>query len=184
MVFLRSRKRLAVRVDPTFDFGRQEIEIQTPADVRGGPLQNPTLPGPYEEPTVARVNTSTFLLPPCPSPCPADDERFSRGLVIDRYTYTLYALPTDDLDPDTGMPTGKWVANSESLHRVAPSARRHRVPRNVGSVGDIVRARPGSVPLHRRHPQSERGGRVRRRRPWCRRWSHRQWLPTCRWCRW
>lgn len=71
------------------------------------------------------------FFPPCPNPFPADDERFSCGLVIDSYAFTLYALeeetlddlPAPDIDPDTDMPTGNWVVNMghyiESLDALA-----------------------------------------------------------------
>lgn len=48
-----------------------------------------------------------------------DDDRFSCSLVIDSYSFTLYALPmakldglpAPDISPDTGMPSGNWVVN-------------------------------------------------------------------------
>jgi phosphatidylethanolamine-binding protein (PEBP) family uncharacterized protein len=56
------------------------------------------------------------FFPPCPNPFPRDDSRFTCGLVIDSYSFTLYALPTatltnlpaPDLDAN-GLPTGNYV---------------------------------------------------------------------------
>jgi phosphatidylethanolamine-binding protein (PEBP) family uncharacterized protein len=80
------------------------------------------LTGGYHSPEVAgalqwagRNNYGFF--PPCPNPFPRDDARFMCSLVIDSYSFTLYALPTakltnlppPDLDATTGQPTGNYV---------------------------------------------------------------------------
>jgi phosphatidylethanolamine-binding protein (PEBP) family uncharacterized protein len=57
------------------------------------------------------------FFPPCPNPFPKSDARFTCSLVIDSYSFTLYALPmatldslpAPDLDPTSNMPTGNWV---------------------------------------------------------------------------
>jgi phosphatidylethanolamine-binding protein (PEBP) family uncharacterized protein len=78
------------------------------------------------------------FFPPCPNPFPKGDARFTCGLVIDSYSFTLYALPTakltdlpaPDMDATTGNPTGNYVVKMahyiESLSAIAVTEHRGR----------------------------------------------------------
>jgi phosphatidylethanolamine-binding protein (PEBP) family uncharacterized protein len=120
--------------DPALDrFAYHWVMWDIPADVTGLPAgmsdgyNSTDVPGALQWAT--RNNNGFF--PPCPNPFPADDERFSCELLIDSYSFTLYALPTEtledlpeaDINPDTGMPSGNWVVNMghyiESLDALA-----------------------------------------------------------------
>lgn len=120
--------------DPATErFAYHWVMWDIPADVTGLPAG---MMGGYESTEIdgalqwASRNEYGFF-PPCPNPFPADDERFSCGLVTDSYSFTLYALPMAtlqdlpdaDIDSDTGMPTGNWVVNMghyiESLNALA-----------------------------------------------------------------
>jgi hypothetical protein len=83
-----------------------------PAGLTGG-YHSTEVPGALQ--WAGRNNYGFF--PPCPNPFPRDDARFMCNLVIDSYSFTLYALPTakltnlppPDLDATTGQPTGNYV---------------------------------------------------------------------------
>jgi len=47
---------------------------------------------------IAEHSNMYALFPPCPNPFPLGDARFACNLVIDSYSFTLYALPMAQLD--------------------------------------------------------------------------------------
>jgi len=104
----------------------QATKTGLPAGLMGG-YHSPDVTGALQW---ANRNNYRFL-PPCPNPFPATDSRFTCGLVIDSYAFTLYALPTahltnlpaPDFDATTGAPTGNYVVKMghtiESLSALA-----------------------------------------------------------------
>jgi phosphatidylethanolamine-binding protein (PEBP) family uncharacterized protein len=83
-----------------------------PAGLTGG-YRSTEVPGALQ--WAGRNNYGFF--PPCPNPFPRSDSRFTCSLVIDSYSFTLYALPVakltnlpqPDLDATSGLPTGNYV---------------------------------------------------------------------------
>jgi phosphatidylethanolamine-binding protein (PEBP) family uncharacterized protein len=83
-----------------------------PAAMTGG-YHSTEVPGALQ--WASRGNYAFF--PPCPNPFPMTDMRFTCSLVIDSYSFQLFALPVaklqnlpePDLDAMTGMPTGNWA---------------------------------------------------------------------------
>jgi hypothetical protein len=92
--------------------------VEHPASKTGLP---PGLTGGYHSTEVpgalqwAGRNNYGFF-PPCPNPFPRGRLRFTCGLVIDSYSFTLYALPTatltnlpaPDLDATACRPATTW----------------------------------------------------------------------------
>ncbi|HTQ02873.1 MAG TPA: YbhB/YbcL family Raf kinase inhibitor-like protein [Polyangiaceae bacterium] len=73
-------------------------------------------------------NLAYGFFPPCPNPFPRDNAMFTCMLSNDIYSFTLYALPTETidppaptLDPTTMMPTGNYVVNMATYIDTLPA---------------------------------------------------------------